>query len=67
MKEISVALVAIALVLSAVFLPMAFSAVDGRDLPPVLADHRGGHGAFGDGGADPVARADRDRAQAPRG
>jgi multidrug efflux pump len=32
--------------------------VDGRDLSPVLADHRGGHGAFGDGGADPVARAD---------
>jgi multidrug efflux pump len=67
MKEISVALVAIALVLSAVFLPMALWRVDGRNLSPVLLDHRGGHGAFGDGRADPVARAHHHAAETTRG
>ena len=51
------ALIAIALVLSAVFLPMAFfGGSTGRDLPPVLDHHRLGDGAVGAGRADPDAR-----------
>jgi hypothetical protein len=41
--------------------------VDGRNLSPVFLDHRGGHGAFGDGRADPVARAHHHAAETTRG
>lgn len=56
MDQIQVALVAIALVLSAVFLPMAFFGGSRGDLSAVLDHHRLGHGAFGAGGADPSPR-----------
>ena len=67
MKEIQVALIAIALVLSAVFLPMAFfGGSTGRHLPPVLAHDDLGDGAVGAGRADPQPGADRDACSSPR-
>ena len=67
MDQITGALVGIALVLSAVFLPMAFfGGSTGRHLPAVLDHHRLGHGAVGAGRADPHAGAVRDAAEAAR-
>jgi multidrug efflux pump len=64
MGQITGALVGIGLVLSAVFVPMAFERLHRRDLPPVLGHDRLGDGAVGAGGdrADPGAV--RDHAQA---
>lgn len=52
MGEISGALVAIALVLSAVFLPMAFFGIYGRNLSSVLHHHYLRNAAFRGGGID---------------
>ncbi len=53
MDQITGALVGVALVLSAVFVPMAFSGGSvGRDLPAVLADDRRGDGAVRAGRVD---------------
>jgi multidrug efflux pump len=61
MDQITGALVGVALVLSAVFVPVAFfGRLGGRDLPAVLADHRVGNGAVRAGciGADAGALRD---------
>ena len=66
-SEITGALIGIALVLSAVFLPMAFfGGSTGRDLPAVLDHHRLGHGAVDPGRPGPDAGALRHPAQAGR-
>ncbi|VFS70481.1 Multidrug-efflux transporter MexB [Raoultella planticola] len=58
MGEISGALIAIALVLSAVFLPDGLLwRLDRRDLSPVLGDHYLGDDAVGGGGSHPNAGA----------
>ena len=62
MEQIRGALVGIAMVLSAVFVPMAFWWLDGRHLSPVLADYRFRHGALRAGCADPDARTLRNAA-----
>ena len=60
MDEITVALIAIALVLSAVFLPDGvLRRFHGRHLPPVLADDHLRDDPVGAGRADPVASANR--------
>ena len=65
MQEITGALIGIGLVLTAVFLPMAFfGGSTGVDLPAVLGHHRLGHDAVDPGGADPDAGAVRHPAQA---
>ena len=65
MDEITGALVGIGLVLSAVFLPMAFlGGSTGRDLPPVLGHRRLGGGALGHRRPDPHARVVRHPAEA---
>ena len=65
MGQIQMALVAIALVLSAVFLPMVFfGGSTGRHLPPVLGDHRLGDGAVGFHRADAEPGDRREPAQA---
>ena len=67
MDQITGALVGIALVLAAVFVPMAFlERLDRRDLPPVLRHHRVGDGAVGDGRHRPDAGALRHHAEAAR-
>ncbi|SUX66920.1 aminoglycoside/multidrug efflux system [Citrobacter amalonaticus] len=54
MGQIQGALVGIAMVLSAVFVPMAFfGGTTGANLPSVLHYHCGGDGAFRSGGDDP--------------
>ena len=65
MGEITGALIGIALVLSAVFVPMAFfSRLGRRHLPAVLDHHRHRHGALGARRHHPDARALRDDAEA---
>ena len=67
MGQITGALVGIALVLSAVFVPDGvLRRLDRRHLSAVLADHRRGDGAVGAGGPDLDAGAVRDAAQADR-
>ena len=67
MGQITGALVGIGLVLSAVFVPMAFfGGSTGVDLPPVLDHHRRGDGAVGAGGDRLHAGAVRDHAEAGR-
>ena len=65
MAQITGALIGIATVLSAVFIPMAFlRRLDRRDLPAVLDHDRLGDGAVGDRGPGADAGAVRDTAQA---
>ena len=67
MREVSGPIIAIALVLCAVFVPMAF--LSGRDRPVLQAvrgDHRHLHGDLGDQLADPVAGAGGLAAEAAR-
>nr|BFE95868.1 hypothetical protein GCM10020185_64040 [Pseudomonas brassicacearum subsp. brassicacearum] len=67
MDEITSALVGIALVLSAVFIPMAFFwRLHRRYLPAVFGHHRLGHGALGTRRHDADAGIVRDPAQAVR-
>ncbi len=63
MGQIQGALVGIAMVLSAVFIPMAFWRHHGRDLSPVLDHHRLCNGALRTRGNDPYPCPVRDAAQ----
>lgn len=64
MGQIRGALVGIAMVLSAVFIPMAFSGFNRCDLPSVLYYHRFRDGAVGAGSPDPDASPVCDHAEA---
>ena len=65
MDEVGAALIAIALVLTAVFVPSAFiTGISGPVLPAICAHHRGRDHHFADRVADPVAGHVRAAAQA---
>lgn len=63
MGQITGALIGIALVLSAVFVPMAFFGAQLRHLSAIRHHHRVGHGPVGGRGADPDTGALRDDAE----